>query len=803
MKIREYEIIDKIGQPGGMAVVYKAKHQSLEVIRAIKKLHFHLTSNASIIKRFENEAKALSILEHPNIVKVYDFFREDDSYYLIMEYVDGPSLAEVLKKSALSEKVALEYLKQILSTMAFAHSKKILHRDIKPSNILIDSKGNIKVVDFGIAKMMDRKGLTSTGFTMGSPWYMPPEQIIGHDLDERSDIYSLGITLFEMLTARVPFDDTSEYKIYEKHQKEAIPFLKDINKKLSADLDAIIQKATAKNIEDRFQGSQEFAEAIDIFLALSDIDGSAGSTISDFDPSDYVKTEKVKTKASIDIDLPTKFMELTSIAPVQKSEDKKIEVEDSKQEEVQKKTTIQKATVFQDSGEVIDPQMTSDLIDRKKIAGMPTSSPKIFSKNMLLVIGGALIILIFLYLFFMVDTTPDIIILKHGKISHNSIQIEWPENSDSEYYQISRKAQNEIDFKLVTKSSSTAFEDTSVSPGKDYVYQITAHKQDGTIIATGELSVQTSDIEFGFKSDDTSDTYISLVWNRLENMQNCILFRQAKDSKSPDELKEIYRGNETEYYDKKLKPEHNYAYLLKVEFVDKSVYESPLLNLRTKAKLKSAITFGELRINSTPPDAKVIMNGQDLGNTPFRRKGLKSGLYKITLKKEGFSDYKKSVRVRGNKISRLSPELVSNNGKLSILVKPFGSILIDGKLLKRDTPTQFNTEILAGRHKLTIVHSGLGSRWEKRIEVVGGKTHDIFVDFTKMVNVTVISKPWGTIIVDGKLTGDVSPKQIKVRVGQHIIGVRREGFEMEGGSKNINLDDDLKEPLEFILLEKK
>ena len=115
MKIREYEIINQIGQPGGMAVVYKAKHQSLEVIRAIKKIHFHLTSNTSIIQRFENEAKALSILEHPHIVKVYDFFREEDSYYLVMEYVDGLSLAEVLANSALGANLALEYIKQILS----------------------------------------------------------------------------------------------------------------------------------------------------------------------------------------------------------------------------------------------------------------------------------------------------------------------------------------------------------------------------------------------------------------------------------------------------------------------------------------------------------------------------------------------------------------------------------------------------------------------------------------------------------------------------------------------------------------
>ncbi|MEJ2055408.1 MAG: serine/threonine-protein kinase [Calditrichaceae bacterium] len=185
-----------------------------------------------------------------------------------MEYVDGPSLAEILKKTAIDETRALNYLKQILSTMAFAHDNKILHRDIKPSNILINSKDIVKVVDFGIAKMMDRKGLTSTGLTMGSPWYMSPEQIMGYELDARSDIYSLGITLFEMLSGQVPFNDTSEYKIYEMHQKKPIPSVREINKKLSTDIDAIIQKATAKDPNERYQNAMEFSEAVDIYLAL-------------------------------------------------------------------------------------------------------------------------------------------------------------------------------------------------------------------------------------------------------------------------------------------------------------------------------------------------------------------------------------------------------------------------------------------------------------------------------------------------------------------------------------------------------
>jgi len=197
------------------------------------------------------------------------------------------------------------------------------------------------------------------------------------------------------------------------------------------------------------------------------------------------------------------------------------------------------------------------------------------------------------------------------------------------------------------------------------------------------------------------------------------------------------------------------------------------------------------------------MNGQELGKTPLRRKGLKTGLYRISLKKEGYSDYSRKIRVRANKRTSISPELVSLTGELAVLIKPFGSILIDGKLLKRDTPTKFTTKLQSGDHKLTVVHAGLGARWEKKIKIDGGKINNITVDFTKMVSLKVTSNILGTIIVDGKSTGELTPKQIKIRVGQHIIGVRKEGFEMEGGSKNINLDNDLDDPLKFILRERK
>ena len=800
MKIREYEVLGKIGQPGGMAVVYKAKHQSLEVIRAIKKLHFHLSTNTSIIQRFENEAKALSILEHPNIVKVYDFFREEDSYFLIMEFIDGPSLAEVLKKSALKEKKALEYLKQILSTMAFAHDKKILHRDIKPSNILIDKAGVIKVVDFGIAKMMDRKGITSTGFTMGSPWYMSPEQIIGHELDARSDIYSLGITLFEMLTAKVPFNDTSEYKIYEKHQKEPVPSLKEFNKKFSTDLDGIIQRATAKKPEDRYQSAAEFSEAIDIYLALSELGGKAGATIAEFDPSEYLNIDVAKleshTEFSEDSIAKTKFA-LTSFA---ESFDAKTKAGQTQKET--KRTSFQQETVFQDDdGTQISPEKTSDLISQKKLTGLHSPKRSIPVKLILSVTGAAAIVFVFVYLVFFVKWSSDYFTVNMGEITYNSVELSWPPTQEAQQYMISRREAGDSVYHALAMPTITDFRDTTVSPAVSYQYQINANETDGTILAIGEISVKTPAVRFDLSVDDISDTEVYLSWNQIENIRDYIIYRRAES----EELKEVYRGSENSFTDTKLKPEQSYDYLVKVIFANRNEFESNYLNIITEParKTKPGLAFGTLDVNSVPGEAKFFMDGKELGTTPFIRKGLKAGNYKIVLKKEGYSDFTQTVRVRGNRRTKIAPELVSLYGIASILVRPYGSIIIDGKLLKKDTPTLYKTELLAGQDKVTVVHTGLGARWEKEVVIQGGTDQRINVDFTKMFTVTVTSQPEGNIIVDGVATGDKTPKTISVRAGQHSIGIRREGYVMVTGSQTVNLEKNLEKPLKFVLREKK
>jgi predicted Ser/Thr protein kinase len=202
------EILELLGK-GGMGAVYKARQPSLDRLVAVKVLPPEVGADASFSERFAREARALAKLNHQNIVAVYDFGRANDLYYFIMEYVDGATLRQLVEGGELQPAEALAIVPQICDALQFAHDEGVVHRDVKPDNILLDSKGRVKVADFGLAKLLDRApadiSLTGTNQVMGTPHYMAPEQMQGsHDVDHRADIYSLGVVFYEMLTGQLP-----------------------------------------------------------------------------------------------------------------------------------------------------------------------------------------------------------------------------------------------------------------------------------------------------------------------------------------------------------------------------------------------------------------------------------------------------------------------------------------------------------------------------------------------------------------------------------------------------------------------
>ena len=255
-----YEIIKSIGE-GGMANVYLAKDTILERHVALKVLRGDLESDDKFIRRFQREAKSVSDLSHPNIVEVYDIGEEDGQHYIVMEYIDGRTLKQLIhKRGALTVPEVVDIMTQLTDGLSAAHDAYIIHRDIKPQNIMILDNGMIKITDFGIAMTMNATQLTQTNSVMGSVHYLPPEQAAGQTATTKSDIYSAGILMYELLTGSVPFKGDNAVEIALKQMKEKLPSIRKQNPLIPQSIENIVLKATAKNPKNRYDDIKEMHE---------------------------------------------------------------------------------------------------------------------------------------------------------------------------------------------------------------------------------------------------------------------------------------------------------------------------------------------------------------------------------------------------------------------------------------------------------------------------------------------------------------------------------------------------------------
>ena len=252
-----YEIISKTGV-GGMATVYKAKDTVLNRNVAVKVLKEEFITDEEFVKRFNSEAQAAASLSHPNIVSIYDVGNEDGIYYIVMEYIEGKTLKQLLqKRGALTLNEVIDIMTQLTDGLAHAHEAYIIHRDIKPQNIMIEDNGLVKITDFGIAMALNSTQLTQTNSVMGSVHYLPPEQANGKGSTVKSDIYSLGILMYELLTGSVPFKGDTAVEIALKHMKEKIPSIRKQNPTIPQSVENIVLKATAKNPKNRYDNVRD------------------------------------------------------------------------------------------------------------------------------------------------------------------------------------------------------------------------------------------------------------------------------------------------------------------------------------------------------------------------------------------------------------------------------------------------------------------------------------------------------------------------------------------------------------------
>ncbi|MGZ4182403.1 MAG: protein kinase domain-containing protein, partial [Solirubrobacteraceae bacterium] len=263
-----YRLEARIGS-GGMSTVYRALDETLERQVAIKLMNREVTSDSDQLERFRREARAVAQLSHPHIVGVIDAGEDEGRPYIVFEYVEGETLKERIRRNGrLPIAEAVAYGIEIARALGAAHARHIVHRDVKPQNVLIDDEGSAKVTDFGIARTLDEEGLTADGRVLGTTDYVSPEQALGQDVTGQSDLYSLGIVLYEMVTGEVPFRGENQVAVAMKHVREEVPDVQVRRPEVSSALAAVIDTATAKHRQDRYADDAELIADLEDVLAI-------------------------------------------------------------------------------------------------------------------------------------------------------------------------------------------------------------------------------------------------------------------------------------------------------------------------------------------------------------------------------------------------------------------------------------------------------------------------------------------------------------------------------------------------------
>lgn len=743
----KYKIYDKVGS-GGVATVYIARDLTTNEVVAVKVLKEELTNSPNYVKRFLREAEIVYNMDHPNIAKVKDFGVENDVYFIVMEYIEGKTLSQILEqRGALSVEEAVKITIQILEALQYAYEKGVeAHRDIKPQNIMIDKNQNVKVMDFGIARVSFSHTMTQEGSFLGTPYYISPEQAQGKEVDIRSDIYSVGITLYQLITGNPPFDADTPWAIVNMHLTKEIPKLKlpqEYEK-----LNNILKKALEKDKEKRYRTPIEFIEDLKkiIDYKIEEKPSIKKEKIFEGTGDLYIETNPDDAEIFINGDKKGRSPLL-----IENLEDGRYEVTILK--EGYKKQTI--------NVDIIKGKRAVIKLNLVKISEKKAKKTTLFAT---IAISAILISILSIFLL----NKPK----NQNKIDYNFVV----------FGSITVKSEPKgLDIYLNGEATGkkTPFTFSSLEPGnyKIEVFYQNEKKSEFINLSSGE----NREIYFNFLN------FGKLIIDSEPNGAKIYLDGVDTNLKTPGVLENVKFGK----HQIKLTLDGYEDYLINID-LNKQEKE-----IKVKLNKITSLT-GTLEIKTIPEGAIVYINDEEIGITPLN-KNLEIGKYKIKISLEGYEDYLSEVTIVENKVSRIEIKLneIKKEGTLIVKSTPSANVYINGKF-KGSTPLKIN--LPEGEHSVLITLEGY-ERYEKVVKIYAEKEELIEVSLRKTTvspkkSYVVIysTPPKGEVYIDKKFVGLTNGK-FEITPGKHEILIRLEGYLdylvdiniKEGETKEINV----------------
>ena len=698
---KRYQIIEELGR-GGMGRVYKAVDVEIDEKIAIKVLNPEISLDEKTIERFRNELKVARRIRHKNVCQMFDLEKSGGMYFITMEYVSGEDLKSTVNRlGQLSEGKSLIIAKQICKGLSEAHRLGIVHRDLKPQNIMIDRAGDVRLMDFGIARTQMSSGLTETGAMIGTPEYMSPEQAVGEDVDHRSDIYSLGIILFELVTGRTPFKGDTAVSVALKHKTETPPDPRKLNEHVSYKLGDVILKCLQKERKDRYESVHDIlAELVNIEEGMSTTD----KVMPDKPPS----IEKIPRKP-----LPLKMIPgFLALAALIVAGLWLLLPKGERPPAVPEEVTLSITSEPSGAGVYLGDEMLGQTPLEKSV--------EIGSYTLRLYKEG------------FTPISEDLELKKDLDRFFTFVATEEPsvdltEEDPEEEGQTAevQTAEGEVPAaeEEVTEEAPVpnlgALEVTSIPAGAEVFIDEVKRGVTPLSLDLAAGSHALSVVHPGYEqkqAEVTIEAGQTLAKEYLlEQMTGYVLEVTSEPSGARVYIDGTYRGT-TPVRDLEMEADTGTMRVRK----DGYGYKDVRLNLTAGAN-RQHVTLEQqtfrLTVNSDPEGAQVYLGGRELGTTPVTR-SLSEGTYTVRIVREGYQTQEVSIQLDQNqeKNYTLTPAVQVS---LQIKVRPKADVYLDGQLL-REVPPTLNLDVLTGKHTFDFVLEESGKRYSTNVELQPG-----------------------------------------------------------------------------------